>query len=206
MAGSWGNHPRDFGLRYYTPSQGFLLPVNGKAAAVASKSFFIEPVKHLCYASIKGSRLWPAVIAANFPPGPEADSTRCGADMRAWQRIITVSLALLFVFSCVSTGVKKAANPDLTSRLETGQSTKADVSNLLGAPTIVVYGPKGEETWNYYYVTEYPQCLDFIPVVDALSPDFYQITKTLTIAYDGKGVLQKLQRTQTTGSNAVYPY
>jgi hypothetical protein len=126
--------------------------------------------------------------------------------MKAWLRIVTVSFALLFVFSCVSTGVKEAVNPDLTSRLEAGKSTQADVTTLLGAPTIVSYGPKGEETWRYYYVTEYPYPVEFIPLVDALSPGFYQTTKALTVAYDRKGVLQKLQRTRTTGSAEIYPY
>jgi outer membrane protein assembly factor BamE (lipoprotein component of BamABCDE complex) len=126
--------------------------------------------------------------------------------MRAWFRIITFSLALLFVFSCVSTGARKTTNPDLTSRLERGKSTKADVATLLGAPTLVTYGPKGEETWRYYYVTEYPYPVEYLPVVDALSPGFFQTAKVLTVAYDRQGILQELQRTRTAGSGAVYPY
>jgi outer membrane protein assembly factor BamE (lipoprotein component of BamABCDE complex) len=126
--------------------------------------------------------------------------------MRVWLRIITVSCALLSVFSCVSTGTKEATKADLTSRLETGKSTKADVTTLLGDPAIVAYGAKGEETWNYYYVTEYPMPGDFIPLLDALGPFFYQNTKVLTAAYDRKGVLQKLQHTQTSSSATVYPY
>lgn len=126
--------------------------------------------------------------------------------MTAWLKIITVSCALLGFFSCVSTGVKEAAKPDLTTRLETGKSTRADVSRLLGDPFIVTYGVKGEETWDYYYVTEYPLPVDFIPVMDALGSGFRQTAKVLTLAYDRKGVLQKLQRTRTTGSADVFPY
>jgi outer membrane protein assembly factor BamE (lipoprotein component of BamABCDE complex) len=126
--------------------------------------------------------------------------------MKAWLRIASAAAVLLAVFSCVSTGVKEAAKPELTSRLETGKSTKAEVAALLGDPAIVTYGAQGDETWNYYYVTEFPAPGDFIPVLDALGPFFYQNTRVLTFAYNRKGVLQKLQRTRLTGSAEVYPY
>ena len=38
-----------------------------------------------------------------------------------------------------------------------GKSTKAEVTARLGFPALVTYGRKGAETWDYYYVTEYPQ-------------------------------------------------
>ena len=77
-----------------------------------------------------------------------------------------VFFALLAVSACVSTGAREITQPDTLGRLETGKSTKAEVTALLGFPVLVSYGRKGEETWDYYYVTEYPQAVDFVPVTN----------------------------------------
>ena len=91
-------------------------------------------------------------------------------------------------------------------RLETGKSTKAEVTALLGFPVLVTYGRKGEETWNYYYVTEYPQAVDFVPVMNSLSPGFKQTTRVLTVSFDRQGLVQNLQKSRTTGKAEIYPY
>ena len=96
--------------------------------------------------------------------------------------------------------------PGLTGKIETDKTTKAEVSAWLGYPAIVVYGEKGQETWTYYYVTEYPTVTDFIPVVDGTLSGFRQNTKVLTVTFDRQGVARDLQRRQVAGTPEVYPY
>jgi len=55
-------------------------------------------------------------------------------------------------------------------------------------------------------VTEYPTAVDFVPVVNSLSPGFKQSTRVLTVSYDRQGVVQNLQKSQLSGPAAVYPY
>lgn len=126
--------------------------------------------------------------------------------MRHWLSISLVFLALLAVSACVSTGAKEIAQADTVGRLESGKSTKAEVSALLGFPVLVTYGRKGEETWDYYYVTEYPPAVAFVPVVAALSPGFNQTTRVLTVSFDRQGLVQNLQKSRTTGKAEIYPY
>lgn len=125
--------------------------------------------------------------------------------MRHWF-LMLVFFALLAVSACVSTGPREITQPDTLGRLETGKSTKAEVTALLGFPALVRYGRKGEETWDYYYVTEYPQAVDFVPVAAALSKDFNQSTRLLTVSFDHQGLVQNLQKSRTTGKAEIYPY
>lgn len=126
--------------------------------------------------------------------------------MKPCTKIVAVFLALLLVQACVSTGVREITRPETTDRLEAARSTKAEVTALLGFPAIVTYGQKGEETWDYYYVTEYPTAVDFVPVVNSLTPGFNQSTRGLTVSFDRQGVVQNLQASRTVSKAEVYPY
>ncbi|MFI5330148.1 MAG: outer membrane protein assembly factor BamE [Desulfobaccales bacterium] len=126
--------------------------------------------------------------------------------MRSWLNIVLVCFALLAVSACVSTGAREITQPATLGRLETGKSTKAEVTALLGFPVLVTYARKGEETWNYYYVTEYPQAVDFVPVMNSLSPGFKQTTGMLTVSFDRQGLVQNLQKSRMIGKAEIYPY
>ncbi len=121
-------------------------------------------------------------------------------------KMLAAFFALLAVSACVSTGTKEITRSDTTSRLETGKSTKADVAALLGYPALVCYGPKSEETWNYYYVTEYPRAVDFVPVVVAFSGSLKQTTRELSVGFDRQGVVRNLEKNCATGSAEIYPF
>ncbi len=126
--------------------------------------------------------------------------------MTIWSRFLSILVPLLLAAACVATGTKEITDSGRTARLEADKSTKAEVSALLGFPAIVTYGKEGQETWEYYYVTEYPQVAAFVPVVDALAENFSQNTKVLTVTFDRQGVARNLARRQASGSAAVYPY
>ncbi len=117
-----------------------------------------------------------------------------------------VFFALLTVSACVSTGAREITHSDTTGKLETGKSTRAEVTALLGFPALVTYGRQGAETWDYYYVTEYPQAVDFVPMAVALAPGFNQTTRVLTVSFDRQGLVQNLQKSRTTGKAEIYPY
>ena len=129
-----------------------------------------------------------------------------GAAERHWLKIMVIFCALLAVSACVSTGAREITQPDTTGKLASGKSTKAEVTAWLGFPALVTYGRKGAETWDYYYVTEYPQAVDFVPVAVALSPGFNQTTRKLTVSFDRQGLVQNLQQSRTTGRAEIFPY
>lgn len=126
--------------------------------------------------------------------------------MRPWLKIASILIASSTLYACVSTGAREITRPATTDQLEATRSTKVEVTALLGFPAIVTYGQKGEETWDYYYVTEYPTPIDFVPVVNALAPGFNQTTRGLTVSFDRQGVVQNLQPSRLAGKAKVYPY
>ncbi len=126
--------------------------------------------------------------------------------MITWFRVSALFFALLLAPSCVSTGSREIADSGRTVRIEADKTTKAEVSALLGFPAIVAYGEKGQETWNYYYVTEYPTATDFIPVADGLAAGFRQSTRVLRVTFDRRGVARNLEQSRVSGSPEVYPY
>ncbi len=112
----------------------------------------------------------------------------------------------MLMSGCVSVGSREIVDAERTAGIVTDKATKAEVSASLGFPAIVAYGEKGQETWNYYYVTEYPTPIDFIPLVDAAASGFRQNTRVLTVTFDRGGVARDLKRSQAAGSPEVYPY
>jgi hypothetical protein len=125
--------------------------------------------------------------------------------MLTWFKILAASLTLMLASGCVSTGAREITSDAKTARLETGKSTQAEVTALLGFPAIVVYGAERQETWEYYYVTEYPTAIDFVPALNSLAPG-RQTTRVLTISYDRHGVVQDLQKKLLVGQASLYPY
>ncbi|MCL4500476.1 MAG: outer membrane protein assembly factor BamE [Deltaproteobacteria bacterium] len=121
-------------------------------------------------------------------------------------KTILVFFTMLSVSACVATGTRQITKSGTVNRLEPGKSTKAEVTSLLGFPALVSYGPKGGETWDYYYVTEYPQAADFVPVAVAYANALQQSTRGLTITFDRQGLVQNLQKRLTTGKSENYPY
>ena len=126
--------------------------------------------------------------------------------MTTWFKVLPLFFVLLLGYGCVATGSQGITEAGRTAGIETGKSTRAEVSALLGFPAIVTYGEKGRETWNYYHVMEYPTATDFIPVVDGVVAGFQQNTKVLTVTFDRQGVAQDLQGRQVAGNPEVYPY
>jgi outer membrane protein assembly factor BamE (lipoprotein component of BamABCDE complex) len=126
--------------------------------------------------------------------------------MQNWWRMHLLLFVWLAVSGCVSTGVQGITDPGKTDRLEAGKSSKSEVTALLGFPAIVTYGPKGQETWDYYYVTAYPRAIDFVPVMVALADGFNQTTRVLTVSFDRQGLVQNLHQAQTSGKAEVFPY
>ena len=123
-------------------------------------------------------------------------------------RLLPVFFALILTHACVSTGTKEITDQAQTSRLAAGKSTQAEVTAVLGFPAIVTYDKERQETWDYYYVTEYPRPVAFVPVVNGLAENYNlkQTTRVLTISFNREGVVRNLHKSQATGSNEVYPY
>lgn len=70
------------------------------------------------------------------------------------KRIILTTIIAVFsvtaLYGCISMGDKKVVRYDITTQLEEGSSTKADVTRLLGKPVDISI-VDGDEKWEYVY-------------------------------------------------------
>lgn len=149
-----------------------------------------------------------SILRSPAPPvrGGDKNNWKPVTAMRTWCKILSILLALMLAHACVSTGTRVITDTGRTAGLTAGQSTQAQVSAVLGFPAIVTYDKQRQENWNYYYVTEYPRAVAFVPVVNSLADGLKQTAKVLTISFDRQGVIRNLHKSQTTDSIEVYPY
>ena len=119
-------------------------------------------------------------------------------------KIFLVLWALLLP-ACVSTGTN-INDRRLVSRIVVDQSTQSEVTALLGLPAKVVYGKGGEETWQYFQLTEVPRATNYVPVVKAFTEGFDWQTQKLVITFNQEGIVKHLERQQQPAGRDPIPY
>src|SRR5215813_10386107 len=79
-------------------------------------------------------------------------------------------------------GHRRIADPDRTSQIHKGSSTKGDIRSLFGSPNFTGYAENGDETWGYYYIGP----------IRGLTAEALGInpSKSLTVTSDKNGVVK----------------
>ena len=99
-------------------------------------------------------------------------------------RIFVCVLAALITFGCATHyGNKKIVDQATIDQIVVGQTTKADVLELLGKPAQVEYTDSGIEQWHYVYSRADIRATNFIPVVGMAFGGFDSKNNTLTIRF-----------------------
>jgi len=108
-------------------------------------------------------------------------------------------LALL-LSSCAAVGNKAITDPKVTSKIEKGKTTKAEISKLLGSPSSVDFSDDGRfEKWVYVYTKSQVRGASFIPIVGSFAGGTDVRMDTLTIQFSEAGIVQNLGKGVTTG-------
>jgi len=139
------------------------------------------------------------VTSKEFPKA----AVPAGPVTRPWAWALVLG-ALIWCCACVSTGRPAITEPAAVARIETGKTTKDEVSALLGLPVAVYFPKDGEEEWNYPYLTEFPQTADFLPLANAYTGLNYQ-TRTLTVVFAGDGRVKRLEAGERCGGVESVP-
>jgi outer membrane protein assembly factor BamE (lipoprotein component of BamABCDE complex) len=112
-------------------------------------------------------------------------------------------LFLLFlvtmVAGCFSMGNKQIMDSSRTSQIQEGKTTKSEVMGLLGEPNHTQPMPNGEEMWTYTYHKSTTRPTTFIPVVGLFAGGADMKSKTLSLTFDGDGVLKSIGQGQFKG-------
>jgi outer membrane protein assembly factor BamE (lipoprotein component of BamABCDE complex) len=112
-----------------------------------------------------------------------------------WALVLPVAVA-----GCVSYhGNKKITDPEITSQIKEGKTTKAEVEKLLGEPAHVSFDADDAPIWRYTYVRSESRGLTFIPYVGTLFGGADTQTKNMTIKFTKAGIVRVVGIGGTTG-------
>ncbi|GKS58276.1 lipoprotein [Nitrospira sp.] len=139
-------------------------------------------------------------------------------------RILVPIVFLLATSGCVSSGNPSVLDENAVAQIKEGVTTKQDVKQLLGNPTSIGRGsgsmplgalpvslPPGKyEVWVYNHMSVETHPATFIPVVGLFAGGATASTTSLTVYFDGQGVVQYVQTTQSQstsemGSSSLQP-
>lgn len=96
---------------------------------------------------------------------------------------------------CVTASGGKAFDPTVVQGFKEGQTTQADVVAKLGQPQIKTSGEDGPgaSTWTYAYGSSTSDPKNYIPIVGGyLGSKANASQQSLTLTFDGRGVLQHI--------------
>jgi outer membrane protein assembly factor BamE (lipoprotein component of BamABCDE complex) len=103
---------------------------------------------------------------------------------------------LLGTTACVAAGNRAIKDAGTVAQIAVGQTTKADVTALLGYPIWASYGAQGEETWYYYCITTAPYPTSLAPTVKAFTPSLFDLPRQLGVTFNRDGVVSSLEPLQ----------
>jgi outer membrane protein assembly factor BamE (lipoprotein component of BamABCDE complex) len=96
-------------------------------------------------------------------------------------QVLAVAILIFGTAGCTQ-GQKQIADPDKTSQIHKGSSTKNEMRSLFGNPAYTGYAENGDETWSYYYIG---------PVRGVTAEAFgINPSKSLTLTFDKNGVVK----------------
>lgn len=122
--------------------------------------------------------------------------------MKSFLKIFAVILGLGLLVGCASTGNQRLANTNAASVNQSiidGQTTKAEVEALLGAPDNIDFNYANNEKWVYEYKKSQAKGSNFIPVVNIFAQGTNDTKKTLVIVFNKKGVVQNHAYSESKG-------
>jgi outer membrane protein assembly factor BamE (lipoprotein component of BamABCDE complex) len=96
-------------------------------------------------------------------------------------QVLAIAMLIFGTAGCTQ-GQRQIADPNKTSQIHKGSSTKSEVRSLLGDPYFTGYAENGDETWSYYYLGP----------VRGLTAEAFGInpSKSLTVTFDKNGVVK----------------
>jgi outer membrane protein assembly factor BamE (lipoprotein component of BamABCDE complex) len=114
-------------------------------------------------------------------------------------KCVVGALCSIVLFGCATVGSKQITRDEIVSQIKEGESTQAEVRELLGEPSSVSFTDTEEEIWTYCYSRSVTRATTFIPVVNIFAGGSDVQNYTLTIRFTKEGVVKKVGRGKTTG-------
>lgn len=78
-----------------------------------------------------------------------------------------------------------------------GKTTKAEIVAMFGSPQYTDLDTNGNEKWSYNYYRADGKLVNYIPVLNSLTAGTNNSSKSLTILFNGKGVVKNYTSTNS---------
>ena len=111
--------------------------------------------------------------------------------MKVLIRCAAIGVLALAIWGCATAGRK--IDQAAVEKIQKGQTTKAEVKSLIGAPDQVMKDGDGNETWTYMYVRAVVKGESFIPVVGAFAGGSKTQNQMTIVHFDSNGVVKQVQ-------------
>ncbi len=112
-------------------------------------------------------------------------------------KLFTAALLMLFVLAgCASYGGPRIAQEKL-AQVKEGQTTRAQVIELLGQPFTSTLTSDGKEVFMYYSGTARSSAQNFIPVVNLVQSKMNMDTQTINVLFNKDGIVEKMTATNS---------
>lgn len=109
-------------------------------------------------------------------------------------KIIVLIVAALVLVGCASTGNQKLGKMqthELNQTIVEGKTTKAQIKQVLGDPSVVDIDNFGNEKWTYTHSKSQVKPENFIPVFSLFVSGTNDKSKSLVILFDKNNVVKK---------------
>jgi outer membrane protein assembly factor BamE (lipoprotein component of BamABCDE complex) len=109
------------------------------------------------------------------------------------KKIITIALVAILLAACASTGntaLKNETSTTIATKITKGQTTQAQVRQMLGSPTSSDFTDSGNQIWRYSHAEATAMGRNFIPFVSMFSSGANVESKQLVVFFDKDGIVQ----------------
>ncbi len=115
------------------------------------------------------------------------------------EKALMVFICLALFVGCASYGNKQITEQDTVDKIVIGKSTKAEVKEILGEPSEVIFTDSGDEDWVYLYTRSTTRASSFIPIVGLVAGGVDTKTNTLRLRFNKEGVVSRIGKGQAKG-------
>ena len=116
------------------------------------------------------------------------------------KRLIIVLFASLFIVSCASTGnqtLKTESEVTITSKVQEGVTSAAEVKAMFGSPYETTYTDGGLMIWKYRLDDMRSDAVNYIPIVNWFGSSMSGTRKELVVLFDDNDVVKRVNMSES---------
>jgi hypothetical protein len=116
------------------------------------------------------------------------------------KKLVITVLASLFIVSCASTGnqtLKTESEVTITSKVQEGVTSAAEVKAMFGSPYETTYTDGGLMIWKYRLDDMRSDAVNYIPIVNWFGSSMSGTRKELVVLFDDNDVVKRVNMSES---------